>query len=782
MKNIKLISILLAVLVLSAVLFVSCTTGGAETTAPDTTVSPEPVETPEDTTEAPVDTAEVSVDTTDPENTVLVEHVWSEWTTAKAPTCTESGISERSCTICSEKETKSIEATGHSFGDWVTVKNADCTNEGSSERVCSCGEKETKSIPATGHSFGELNTVKIASCTEEGLAERVCSCGAKETVTIEKIAHRAGEWVVDKEATANAEGSKHQPCAVCGEVLKTETIPVTPHVPGEWIVDKEATCTDEGSRHRVCTKCGETCDTEKIPAKGHKEVIDSAKEATCTEKGLTEGKHCSVCKAVTVAQKEVPANGHTEVTDAAKEATCTEKGITEGKHCSVCKAVTVAQKEIPAKGHTEGEWITDKAATTTAAGSKHQICSVCGATIKTETIPVIEPMKIEYSVTVLDGMGAPASGVKVTFMSANTTAGSAVTDASGKAVCKLTEGDYDVEIDAGEEYYGSSALKLTASSPSAEIVLVGYAKDPMMVYPDEVNGVYTVKVGSVRVSVKNGELRYFFFRPTEGAIYKIYTDSNNVDVGYYGSDFYVLSDNAGKYDEEGKLIIEFLKSSVGQSVVIGLKSKSASVDECTLTIIRYSDIELSDGEKPYEQYQAKIPTKKTPTPKGSLVPVNIEVDIATFANRDEIKVVYNEADGYYHLHTADGPVLYVIITQKLTYLQDTSLAGIAGSTSVGKIFYDENGNFLKKEGYNEALAGLKDYSIGAGEIVKNGYAQVADDRYGVVPLDADLIYILKNIGDGGWYERGTPGLTDWIFGDSIVMPYNCWLFPVCYFE
>lgn len=43
--------------------------------------------------------------------------------------------------------------------------------------------------------------------------------------------------------------------------------------------------------------------------------------------------------------------GHTEVVDPGTPATCTEPGMTEGKHCSVCSEVLVAQEVIPG-GHT----------------------------------------------------------------------------------------------------------------------------------------------------------------------------------------------------------------------------------------------------------------------------------------------------------------------------------------------------------------------------------------------------------------------------------------------
>lgn len=51
--------------------------------------------------------------------------------------------------------------------------------------------------------------------------------------------------------------------------------------------------------------------TARYTAIPHTEAVDKAVEPTCTETGLTEGKHCSVCSAVLVEQKVVPALGFT---------------------------------------------------------------------------------------------------------------------------------------------------------------------------------------------------------------------------------------------------------------------------------------------------------------------------------------------------------------------------------------------------------------------------------------------------------------------------------------
>jgi IS1 family transposase len=105
----------------------------------------------------------------------------------------------------------------------------------------------------------------------------------------------------------------------------------------------EATCTELAK----CTECGET--TGKLAP--HTEVIDKAIDATCTSTGLTEGKHCSVCEAVLVAQEEIAALGH-NYTSVKTLPTCTEQGYTT--HTCSC-GDTKVDSYVEAVDHSFGQ-------------------------------------------------------------------------------------------------------------------------------------------------------------------------------------------------------------------------------------------------------------------------------------------------------------------------------------------------------------------------------------------------------------------------------------------
>ena len=93
-----------------------------------------------------------------------------------------------------------------------------------------------------------------------------------------------------------------------------------------------------------------------------------------------------------------PTHVHTIVVDEAVAPTCTATGLTEGKHCSVCNKVLVAQTTTAKIAHIKSNWIIDKAATTTENGLKHTECTMCGKKMSEETIPATGSVGLAYTV------------------------------------------------------------------------------------------------------------------------------------------------------------------------------------------------------------------------------------------------------------------------------------------------------------------------------------------------------------------------------------------------
>ena len=132
----------------------------------------------------------------------------------------------------------------------------------------------------------------------------------------------------------------------------------------------QPTCTENGCDIEICGTCGYNYSTNVIMALGHVEMVDQAVSATCTQTGLTEGSHCSVCETVLVEQTETEMLGHNVVVDSAVVATCTSTGLTEGAHCSDCGIVITAQKVVEKTDHTDS--------------NSDKICDSCGANLQND--------------------------------------------------------------------------------------------------------------------------------------------------------------------------------------------------------------------------------------------------------------------------------------------------------------------------------------------------------------------------------------------------------------
>ena len=173
-----------------------------------------------------------------------------------------------------------------------------------------------KSIKTIGYDVFPSTIEKVTVYNPNCEFDTSCGLGYKHTIlgfkgsTAETFAEQVGATFIDVETV-----HKH-------DYKTVETI--------------KATCETVGKTVKRCT-CGKE-KTSSIAKLAHKETTVKGKSATCTSTGLTEGKKCSVCGTVTVAQKTVAKKSHTYTTSTIK-ATLTKNGKTETK-CTVCGKVS----------------------------------------------------------------------------------------------------------------------------------------------------------------------------------------------------------------------------------------------------------------------------------------------------------------------------------------------------------------------------------------------------------------------------------------------------------
>lgn len=232
---------------------------------------------------------------------------------------------------------------------------ATCLNSGVAEYSCAvCAVSKEINTAKLAHSSEKIPAA-APTCTENGYTYgfrcSMCKTVLTKPTAVYATGHKFGEYISDNNASCEGDGTKTSTCSNCGET-KTITDEGTRKVHKVYSAEgKEPTCEEVGYYpYEKCNNCTYSTYIE-IPALGHIPVADNAVKPTCTETGLTEGSHCSVCRKVLTAQNIVDALGHTQVTKPGVEPTCTESGLSDDIHCLVCGEILSVQTVLPAKGH-----------------------------------------------------------------------------------------------------------------------------------------------------------------------------------------------------------------------------------------------------------------------------------------------------------------------------------------------------------------------------------------------------------------------------------------------
>ena len=321
-------------------------------------------------------------------------------------TCTTTGLTEgKHCATCGEilVAQQVIDMCAHTE-EIIPAVPSTCTTTGLTEgkRCTVCGKTTVEQQVVGMHNI-VAGQARPATCTTAGLtAGKYCNvCG--ETIEAQQVIDALGhteEILPAVPATCTTTGlteGKH--CTTCDkDTVEQKVVDALGHTEGAVVVENNVapTCTTDGSYDNVvrCTVCEVELSRETVvvDAPGHTEEILSAVAPTCITTGLTEGKYCSTCDKVLVAQEVVDALGHTEEILSAVAPTCTTTGLTEGKGCSTCDKVLVAQEVVDALEHTEGAVVVENnvAPTCTTDGSYDNVvrCTVCEVELSRETVVV----------------------------------------------------------------------------------------------------------------------------------------------------------------------------------------------------------------------------------------------------------------------------------------------------------------------------------------------------------------------------------------------------------
>lgn len=260
-------------------------------------------------------------------------HIWKKTGTVAA-TCTDTGKTEYTCTVCGQTKTTILKALGHKY-ETVSTDDATCTTPKTVHKECTrCHDKKDEtSGEALGHNWRSSSDKNSKTCIR---------C---KTTHI----HTWDEGKYSVEPTCKDAGKKLFTCTDCGDT-KTVAVKSLGH-DYQLVRTDPATCTTPAINHYACSRCEDTVDQEDKdhPALGHDWKKNDDGTVTCQRCGQT--------------------HEHKWNTEVISEASCTTDGVTRHT-CSICGDT---YDDVVKGGH---KWTYKKTGTNTSVC----LCTVCGKT------------------------------------------------------------------------------------------------------------------------------------------------------------------------------------------------------------------------------------------------------------------------------------------------------------------------------------------------------------------------------------------------------------------
>ena len=282
---------------------------------------------------------------------------------------------------------------------------------------------------------------------------------------------------------------------------------------------------------------------------------------------------------------------------------------------------------------------------------------------------------------------------------------------------------------------------------------------------------YQVEVGCTYVKLNEAGVNYYVFTPKQAGIYE-FSVVGEGKIGFYGTPNYTFSSN------NAEVVDNAFQHTIAQSMigtngtgttqlVLGVEAETAG-GNTYLCIRRVGDAPVVVE---WEDYVSTYTPSKYTLPAGSTL-VNFDLT-------QSYTLVYNENDQFYHLNSADGPLVLVRLLTPNDY-SGFAFGNILFGSNIGTYHYDENGTLVKKVLYNNCIQQYLGNITGQGENMKFTGGK-CDDTEGVYPLTKDLEAVMKNYGAymGYWDSENM----NYLFADVINLNVeSAWLFACCYLQ
>ena len=388
-------------------------------------------------------------------------------------------------------------------------------------------------------------------------------------------------------------------------------------------------------------------------------------------------------------------------------------------------------------------------------------------TIEKEEIDVnVGTTPTDYTVKLVDVNGKAVTGVTVQFYVGGNKKGEKKVDSQGVAKITLMDATYILKLSGTDKKYDESVAKVTPTKTSTELLLADKSikSDATDGYK---SGKYTLDAGATYVTLTAGKTNYVQFEPTTSGMYLFTATNSNAKIGYYGMPHYIQAVTAESEDykpdpDSNAFSLSIRDSQIGGSYVIGIAAPT-NVSGTVVRVTRIGDANTSIYDQEWEEYKGTTTVKPFTYSGGTLV--NVDITAAT----SQYKLVLG-SDGYYHLGSASGKIVYIRLGASAPYVSMAALLGLDGGTA-GNTFgtYRYEGGKLIKESYNELLT---------------TYINNMDSKEGIYPLTADLAYMMQQGGEHrGWYDSDGLG---YLFVDDNFEPIPGinteigWMFALCY--